>query len=274
MRIVHLSGAARQDRKSQRKELEDVLKNRAAMKDAEGLGPRAALKRKMQTLHSEEDKRLFVVQARLDAILGSCLGSMDSVRSGVRCYMAFVDNMGHREGSYLPPSLDMVLTWSTFFRSEGTFSNYLGYVRTACMTFGVAVDVFREPAIRRCKEAIKKRCIADQRPKMWIQMSMLVEMVNWCELEHLVNGNEVAKMYALLFVTTYVFLLRMPSEAIPIKAGKVGGQACLYMEHGELVLALAKRYIFVLCRECEQAIAVLQEKQKKWKHSATRMLVQ
>ena len=143
---------------------------------------------------------------------------------------------------YLPPVLTMILTWSTVFRSEGTFANYLGYVKTACMIKGASVSVFNEPAITRCKVATKKRCISDQRPKMWIQLNMLEKIVSWS----IQQVEEVVKKYALLFVTTYVFLLRLPSEALPIRAGNVGGAACMYLENNEVVLTLAKRCVMVV----------------------------
>ena len=124
---VHMAGASlvlpgpeKVDRRTQRKRLENLLKDRDVCKDAEGLGPRAALKKKMQTLFSDEEKRLFVESARLDAILGSCPGSLPSLRSGVRCYISFADAMGHIEGTmYLPPVLNMILTWPTFFDQKG-----------------------------------------------------------------------------------------------------------------------------------------------------------
>ncbi len=35
--------------------------------------------------------------------------------------------------SCLPPKIDVLLGWSSLFRSEGTFANYLGHVRTCCL---------------------------------------------------------------------------------------------------------------------------------------------
>ena len=34
---------------------------------------------------------------------------------------------------FLPPKLEDLMAWSVLFRSEGTFSNYVGYVKTACL---------------------------------------------------------------------------------------------------------------------------------------------
>ena len=49
---------------------------------------------------------------------------------------------------------------------------------------------------------------------------------------------------AMLFLITYVFLLRLPSEALPIEIGRVPGkhqQAVLEMDDGKLVLTLLRR---------------------------------
>ena len=49
---------------------------------------------------------------------------------------------------------------------------------------------------------------------------------------------------AMLFLITYVFLLRLPSEALPIEVGRVPGkhqQAVLEMDDGKLVLTLLRR---------------------------------
>jgi hypothetical protein len=54
-------------------------------------------------------------------------------------------------------------------------------------------------------------------------------------------ANCAFSLHAFLFLITYVFLLRLPSEALPLKAGKVGGQACIYVEGDEVVLMLATR---------------------------------
>ena len=235
--VVCLSGDERHSRVKQKHKIECLMKDRAVFTEAAGFGPRDALKRVMSTVKSEAEKNAYMQGARLDAILGSCLASLPSVRSGVRCYLAFADAMGHKGGMYLPPRLDMLLTWSTLFRSVGTFSNYMGHVKTSCLLIGVSTDVFKEPAVKRSKDAIRKRNIAAQREKMWIQMALLGRVMSWCDQQ----GTSLAKTLALLFLTAYVFLLRLPSEALPIAVGNVGGPACLFLEGSELVLRLAKR---------------------------------
>ena len=45
--------------------------------------------------------------------------------------------------------------------------------------------------------------------------------------------------YSMLFAITYIFLLRLPSEAVPITAGT--GQNALRVESNEITLSLARR---------------------------------
>ena len=54
------------------------------------LGPRAAQRSLAATIGSDEDRKKWVEDAKLHAILGSMSLSLDSLMSGLRCYVAFV----------------------------------------------------------------------------------------------------------------------------------------------------------------------------------------
>ena len=106
-------------------------------------GPRLALKSVGLRDRSAAEKKSWVAEARLDAILGSCKKTLPSVRCGIRCFMSFVDELMApvTVKHYFPPGLDTLLAWSVLFRSEGTLANYLGYVKTACLILGVSTQV-------------------------------------------------------------------------------------------------------------------------------------
>ncbi len=59
-------------------------------KTAAGLGPRSALRKFELGQLSLDDRLAWVEKARLQAILGSCRLSIESLKSGVRCYVGFV----------------------------------------------------------------------------------------------------------------------------------------------------------------------------------------
>ena len=56
---------------------------------SKGRGPRAALDSLELPSMSVQQRQAWIEEARVKAILGSCSRSMASVRSGVRCYLAF-----------------------------------------------------------------------------------------------------------------------------------------------------------------------------------------
>ena len=136
----------------------------------------------------------------------------------------------------LPPMLDDLLAWSIMFRSDGTLSNYLGHVKTACLLYNVAVTVFDNVALKRAKESVRKRQNFEQRPKLWLQRERVQDILEMCDAcEHYAS-------YAHLFLLSYAFLLRVPSEAIPVIAGKGSGPCALYREGETLILELRRRY--------------------------------
>ena len=115
------------------------------------LGPRAAQQRLCRELTCAKDKSDWMVDAELRAILGGMQGSLKSLASGLRCYIAFV-GMGHvanvlaacdrfvcaahmfpSVSCFFPPSREILLAWSTLFRCGGTFKNYLNFVKTGCI---------------------------------------------------------------------------------------------------------------------------------------------
>ena len=110
----------------------------------------------------ENERREWLADARLNAILGCCKKTLASLHSGVRAYVAFacalltdtfvsvllslsgcalLSSFDGTLRPYFPPKLDVLLAWSNLFRCDGTWQNYKGYVRTACLALGVDTQV-------------------------------------------------------------------------------------------------------------------------------------
>ena len=158
---------------------------------------------------------------------------------------------------YLPPTLDELLAWSKLFRCARTYANHVGYLRTGCMVCKapvevcslvlfqtvpcsdflsvVAIQVFADPALKRGKGAIAKANLFAARAKQFIGMQMVERMAK------LAGDNPDCVLYAKLWVLTYAFLLRLPSEALPTKSGPCEGQSSLELRGNELVLRLKRR---------------------------------
>ena len=73
-----------------RSSVETLLQDRPGNTLSAGYGPRNALRSIGLRQLSEAAREDWLGEARIDAILGSCLKTLPSVRSGVRAYMAFV----------------------------------------------------------------------------------------------------------------------------------------------------------------------------------------
>ena len=123
---------------------------------ARGTTPRQALKNFQLENRSDAEKALWLEEARLNAIVGSCRRTLPSVRSGIRCYIAFVKAAIGKVGRYFPPKLEWLQAWALAFRCHLTFANYLGYVKTACLIVATDVSVFNHPGVGRAKGSIKR----------------------------------------------------------------------------------------------------------------------
>ena len=99
-----------------------------------GGGPRKAV-RALQ-IHFDStagiDRAAWLEDARVEAIVGSCRKSIESVKSGLRCYLAFVQTTVNARLPF-PPKLEWLQAWATRFQCDETFSNYVGYVKTGCI---------------------------------------------------------------------------------------------------------------------------------------------
>jgi len=112
--------------------------------------------------------------------------------------------------SALPPPMDIVLAWSETFRCARTFSNYIGYLKTACLALEFDIDHMNPLLIRRAVMSIKKRNLWQPRAKRFLQkvhVSELLSKFGFCEVQ---------LVYCMLYAAAYIFLLRVPSEALPM----------------------------------------------------------
>ena len=205
---------------------------------AAGCGPRAAIDVAIIRSESAPSLQAWLDEARLEAILGSCPRSINYVKSGFRCYLEFARRVC--KDVTLPPKLDYVLSYSLLFRNPDTFSNYLGHLRTACLVANVDATVLYHPAVRRAKQAIRKRLLFAPRPRHFITGDILQKFIG---LARELPG-EWERPVAL-FALTYVFLLRLPSEALPITwdggGFRDGSPASLVWSDNRLGLRLARR---------------------------------
>ena len=137
----------------------------------------------------------------------------------------FPDSFKSGDVLYFPPDIQLLQAWAQLFRHEGTFANYLGYVRTGCMLANVDCTALDDPAVRRAKASVKKAQQFQPRERMWIRRELLERLIVWCATR------PQFQKFAKLWLLAYAFLLRLPSEALPAFAGDgAEHQSSLFME--------------------------------------------
>ena len=151
----------------------------------------------------------WLADARLEAIAGSCPRSRAEIRSAVKAYAAFALKMGKIA---LPPTTDLLLSWSCLFRCSGTYQNYVSSLRTACEMTSFSTAQMHHHLLKRAARAIDKRRGYIARAPMFIDAEMMRRILKGVGS---VATPRVQDM-AMACLTTYVFLLRMPSECLPI----------------------------------------------------------
>ena len=129
-------------------------------------------------------------------------------------------------GKLLRLSLCRNMYWP-HVRCFGTFANYLGHVRGACHAMGFEAPPVGHAAIRRAMIAIAKRELFRPRPKHFVNRSSFSlhrfdHRVRPCcircrrscvtNMVLAVHRNLEELNFAMLWLTAYLFLLRLPSE--------------------------------------------------------------
>ena len=140
-----------------------------------------------------------------------------------------------------PPRLHDVLAWSNTFRCLGTFGNYLSYLRAACHAIGCDAPPVGHPALRRAMIAIIKRELFQSKERFFIDKTMVRSMV----LAVQQGWEDMAG--AALWLTCYLFLLRLPSEALPAcrgspsNPGLVERQTLIWRDGDTICLRMRRR---------------------------------
>ena len=180
------------------------------------MGPRNAIRELSFNAASDDDKVQWVQKARLASILGSVSRSLNSTASGVRCWMHFASQILKLKGRELPPSVDGLLAFSCLFRNAETYGNYLAHIRLACELLQVSTQTLDDRSIKRAKKAIRSRAHFTRRAPMFIGVDLVRQILRYA------NRFPHWQPNAFLYLTAYAFLLRLPSEALPIVRGCSG----------------------------------------------------
>ena len=148
---------------------------------------------------------------RIDAISGG-MQSFRETTSVLKCWSQFaVHYRFAKEGAELLPSFSELMAWSRMFPCSGAFGKYTSKLKLACELPGVSTEAFKHESLKRSKQrikAIEPLC----KTKHFITMSLLEQLLEVVKKE----GDMTSSM---LYIMSYAFLLRVPSEALPCVIG-------------------------------------------------------
>ena len=145
------------------------------------------------------------------AIVGSAPRSFGSWRAAVRAWMAFAQRRLNKDGcSALPPSADEMCLFALEFRNPRTFGNYVAQLKKACQMLGRDASAFSHPSVRGARKAIGKRHPVRRPLKPFVMLSHLPTMLDFVSTDSAMRA---------LFLVSWGFALRVPSEALMIERG-------------------------------------------------------
>ena len=188
-------------------------------------------------------RQLWVQVATLHSICASRRRSLGQTVSALRCWGRFANLMlGFELGREMPPTAEGLTSWGRLFRSHGTFQNYLANLSFACDLAGLDSRAMSHPMVTRTKRGIKSLEGAE-RPRKFIRHGMVKMLDESAE-------REAQYCEALLYIVAYAFLLRVPSEGLPLTVGAYKGpedllenwvHSSLSIKRNRIALKLARR---------------------------------
>ena len=135
--------------------------------------------------------------------------SLRSVSVGIQCWASFCDLINC---PYFPPRAENVLRRSTFFKPVGTFGNYLAHLPKACQLLQIP-PTWMSCAVRGVAKGLENA--QDLSLKFGNYMFKPLS-------RSLMNHEPLRTECGRLFYLSYVFILRLPSEALPARRAAAG----------------------------------------------------
>ena len=209
--------------------------------NVKGIQPRDAI-RNLKSAFMEDPslRQKWKDQSTAAAVMGNCPKTRKEFRAGITAYCEFALVFHGNADKGWPPQPSDLIAWSHTFQCLGTFCNYDGHVRTACLALGLPEVSAFHPPLKRAKGAVAKRMVQSftRKPRVFMDKSCVYNM------QLAVSKGWEEETFAKLYLAAYTFMLRVPSEALPMQRGGPGidGQSVVYLENeNTIVLRLASR---------------------------------
>ena len=173
------------------------------------LGPAAKIRCLAESSADKAQLFRFLNTGAQVNILRQVQDSLKSVASGIQCYASFCDLI---QVNYFPPSTDTVLRWSTLFSPGRSFSHYLAHLPKACQLMNLPLT-WITPSVRGVAKGLANAQDVSFRFDNFIQKDLLVRLI---------RAETLSSEIGRLFYLAYLFLLRVPSEGLPIRRASIG----------------------------------------------------
>ena len=129
--------------------------------------------------------------------------------SAFRSWNRFMAEVLHRPlTNTLPPTSAELAAWALTFQVAGTYQNYIGAIKSECIARNLDVAAWSQPLVARAITSVKKREVKELGTPA-IHLEQLRDLVRLAEHE----GDHYS---GPLYLLSYWFLLRVPSEGLPL----------------------------------------------------------
>ena len=150
-------------------------------------------------------------------------GSLRCVSSGINSYASFCSLVCR---PFLPPTEANVLHWSSIFRPGATYRNYLGHLKKACFLAGSPVDWYTS-AVRDVSKGLRLAKKGSFKFPNFIYTQ---------DLFRIINGLGWEDCFSKLAFVSFLFSLRIPSEALCMRQAHDSERLADFVPQGDKVL--------------------------------------
>jgi hypothetical protein len=188
------------------------------------------------------DGKVALAEERAQRLMLQAISkSIPSYMSGIRCWAAFCDAM--QVECHFPATQSMVLKYTAMFGSHATMMQYLKHLRWGHRFFHLA-NGWDTPVVTQALNGLRKES-RPPRKKLSLVSSEVASIVG-VALRH--NDRHVAALCAI----ARLFLLRVPSEGIPLEWSGAHSSVELCEMSASITLMTRKNLLFpsTLTRHC------------------------
>ena len=171
------------------------------------LGPKARIIALQNIAPDSQPLLRFLPIGAQANILEQVRSTLPCVASGVGCYLSFCSLLAIAP---FPPTTEGVARWSALFPPGKTFSIYLSHLAKACQLLGFDSSWKTDVIIAICK-GLKNKPSGKNRFHNSLEPPLL---------DKIIRKESWASEFARLCFVAYLFMLRLPSEALPLIMAK------------------------------------------------------